>query len=59
MRIAGQEISFFIETVHDNSDMLLGINLMNGVCEGCGEPAVGIQLGLLFLTFTITITAAH
>lgn len=59
MKIAGQEVSFFVETVQDNHDMLLGINLMNGHCEGCGEPAVGIQLGLLLLTMTITITAVH
>ena len=59
MRIGNQEVTFFAETPIDNPDILLGINLMNGVCEGCGEPALGIQLGFLLITFTITITAAH
>ncbi len=61
MKILDNKISVFLETPisdDDNADILLGLHIMEGQCENCSEPAVGIQLGLLFFTITITITKA-
>jgi len=62
MRLFNNDIKFFIELpdgTSESSDILLGLHIMNGECESCGKPAVGVQIGVLFFTITITITKSH
>jgi len=40
----------------DNADILLGVHIMEGQCEDCRQPLVGVQIGILFLSITIIIT---
>lgn len=62
MKVFNNEIKAFIETPDvnkDNVDILLGIHVMEGECEQCKEPMIGIQIGFLFFTITITITKTY
>lgn len=62
MTLFDNDIRAFIEFpdgTTENADILLGIHIMEGQCEGCGSPAVGVQVGFLFFTITITITKSH
>lgn len=62
MKIFEDEIKTFIEFPNKEdgiSDILLGIHLMEGKCEVCLQPVIGIQLGFLFFTITITVTKSH
>lgn len=62
MKIFSNEIKAFIDFpdgTTDNADVLIGIHIMEGQCECCNEPAIGIQIGLLIFTITITVTKSH
>lgn len=62
MRIFDNDVVAYIELPDgssDNMDALLGIHVIQGECLECGEPAIGIQIGFLFFTITITITKSH
>jgi hypothetical protein len=54
MRLGNIQVDFFVDTLVTNPDALLGLSILNGMCEGCGEEAIAVQLGLFFITFTIT-----
>jgi len=62
MRFFNNEITMHVD-VPDGStstvDVLFGIHVMEGECESCGEPVIGIQLGFIFFTITITIEKPH
>lgn len=62
MRIFDNDIVAYIDLPDgftDNIDALLGIHIMQGECLECGEPVIGIKIGFLFFTITITITKSH
>jgi hypothetical protein len=56
MRIGNQVIELFVDTLLNNPDALLGLSVLNGRCQKYGGPAVAVQLGLFFITFTVTIS---
>jgi hypothetical protein len=61
MRLFNNEINISIDLPDgsDNVDILIGIHVIEGECECCAEPMVGIQIGLLIFTITITVEKPH
>ena len=61
MRLFNNEINLSIDLPDgsDNVDILFGMHITEGECECCGEPVVGIQIGLLLFTITITVEKPH
>lgn len=54
MRLGNIQVDFFVDTLVTNPDALLGLSVLNGMCDRCGGEAIAVQLGLFFITFTIT-----